>query len=293
MTTLTAERNGLPAVAPGTKLWGEVISWTGPGAAVRYADVVAALRDAGLDASAARPLLARHAFARACKKLARQRIIRPVAEDQATITFQFTQESRAGDRYDYTLETMLTLEKATGEVRCGLPGLATLAQEHLDRAIDTRTGGDLTRLVQRLFERRADLFPIRDRGGVYFVPQAHSGFVDQVERFLGRVGGRLARFPVPAGTPHGDRSVRQAVADGLVALIAEHRAAVAAFGADTREATLARAAERVKLVRHKLSAYAEYLADERAKLERDLADAAGELRAKVEALAAVAPDAAP
>src|SRR5262245_10136499 len=103
MTSVCTDRNGRPAVAPGTRLWGEVISWTRPGAAVRYADLVAALRDDGLEESAARPLLARHACARACHKLARHRIIRPVAEDQSSITFQFTQESRAGDRYDYPL----------------------------------------------------------------------------------------------------------------------------------------------------------------------------------------------
>src|SRR5205823_13693991 len=108
-----------------------------------------------------------HAFARACKKLARDRIIRPVAEDAEAITFQFTQESRAGDRYEYTLETMLRLEKATGKVRRDLAGLATLAQELLDRAIDHRTGVDVTRLIQRLFYRPADLFPVREAGGVY------------------------------------------------------------------------------------------------------------------------------
>ena len=51
---------------------------------------------------------------------------------------------------------MLTLDKATGKVTCELPGLATLAQEELDRCIDARTGGDVTRVVQRLFERRAE-----------------------------------------------------------------------------------------------------------------------------------------
>lgn len=91
-----------------------------------------------------------------------------------------------------------------------------------------------------MFERRADLFPIRDRGGVYFVPQPHAAFVDGVQTFLGKVNGRLARFPVPAGTPPGDRSVKDAVAGGLAELIAEHRAAVALFAADTRESTLNR-----------------------------------------------------
>jgi hypothetical protein len=286
MTTPTAPRNGPPAVAPGTRLLGEVISWTCPGAAVRHADLVAALADAGLDTSVARELLPRHAFSRACKKLAKDRIIRPVAEDDATITFQFTAESRAGDEYEYTLETMLALEKGTGKVKCELAGLATLAQELVEQAIDARTGTDITRCVKRLFDRHADLFPVREKGSVYFVPQAHADFVAKVQAFLGRVNGRLARFPVPEGTPQGDRSVKDAVATGIAAMIEDHRAAVEGFGADTRKDTLERAAERVRQVRHELPAYAEYLADERARLERELADAAAALRAEVERLAA-------
>lgn len=289
MSLPSAHRNGLPVLPPGARFLGEVISWTCPGAAVRHADLVAALAEAGLDAGVARELLPRHTFARACKKLARDRIIRPVSEDQTTVTFQFTQESRAGDKCEYTLETMLALEKATGKVRCELAGLATLAQELVNHAIDVRTGGDITRCVKRLFDRHADLFPVREKGSVYFVPQAHAGFVERVQAFLGRVGGRLARFPVPEGTPQGDRSVRDAVAAGLAAMIEEHRAAVEGFGSDTRRDTLERAAERVRQVRHKLSAYAEYLADERLRLERELADAAAALRDKVERLATAEP----
>ena len=36
MTAPPATRYGFPALAPGTKLLGEVIAWTGPGAAVRH-----------------------------------------------------------------------------------------------------------------------------------------------------------------------------------------------------------------------------------------------------------------
>src|SRR5207302_9697820 len=119
-------------------------------------------------------------------------------------------------------------------------------------------------------DRQANLFPTRDRAGVYFVPREHAGFVDNVQPFLGKVNGRLARFPVPAGTTHGDRSVGDAVACGIAALIEEHRAAVGTFGEDTRPSTLERAAERIRLTRHKLEAYAEYLAEERTRLEGDL-----------------------
>ena len=285
MTTLTAPRNGILPFAPGTRLHGEIITWAAAGVAIRHRDLVTALRDCDLDDGVARELAPRHAFTRACKKLARRRIIRQVAEDDTHLRFQFTAEKKEADHFIYELETLLTLEKATGRVTCDLPGLAALAQEHLDACIEARTGGDVTRIVQRLFERQADLFPIRDQGGAYFVPQEHLDFLDRVQAFLGRLNGKMNRFPVPAGTAHGDRSVREAVAAGLAGLIAEHEAAIAGFGEDTRPATLERAAERIRLTRHKIEAYAAYLAEEREHLERDLADASGKLRAKVEALA--------
>jgi hypothetical protein len=64
-------RNGFPAIAPGTRLLGEVISWTCPAVTVRHRAVIEALRDATLDETVARELAPRHAFSRACKKLAR------------------------------------------------------------------------------------------------------------------------------------------------------------------------------------------------------------------------------
>jgi hypothetical protein len=287
MIASTTPANGLPfALREGTRLHGEILTWSCDGVAVRHADLVTALKDAELDEGVARELAPRHAFARACRKLARDRIIRQVAEDEKCITFQFTQECRTGDRFEYTLETLLVLDKSSGKVSCELPGLASLAQERLDEAIVARTGGDVTRIVQRLFERRADLFAIRPKGGCSFVPIAHAGFVDGVQRFLGRINGRLLHFPVPAGTSEGDRSVKEAVASGLAAMIEEHRSAVACFGEDTGADTLERAAERIRLTRHKVSAYAEYLAGERSRLEKELVLASSELRAKVEALSA-------
>jgi hypothetical protein len=274
----------VPVVA-GTRLLGEVIAWACPGVRVTHSDLVRALEDAGLDPAVARELAPRHAFSRACKRLSDQRIIRPVSEDAAAVTFQFTQETRADDRYEYRLETTLSLDKQTGTVSCELPGLATLAQEELDRCIAARTGSDVTRVIQKLFEQNADLFPIRPQGGCYFAPACHAAFTDKIQELLNRVGGRLLRFPVPAGTVEGDRSVTQAVADGLAAVVAEHRAAVAQFGADTRADTLHRAAEKIRTTKFKLQTYAEYLAGEKERLDRAVAAAEGELRARVAELA--------
>ncbi len=272
----------LPAsVAARTRLLGEVIAWACPGLSVPHSTLVEALDAAGLDPAVARELAPRHAFARACRVLSERRIIRPVAEDATTIKFQFTAESREDDRYEYTLETMLTLDKQTGSVTCPLPGLATTAQEELDRCVAVRNGSDVTRIVQKLFERQADLFSIRPAGGTYFVPQRHADFIDKIQDLLNRVGGRLLRFPVPAGTPEGDRSVTQAVADGLAAVVAEHRAAVSQFGDDTRHDTLERAADKIRSTKFKVLAYAEYLTGEKERLDAALATAERELREKV------------
>ena len=106
-----------------------------------------------------------------------------------------------------------------------------------------------------------------------------------MQAFLGRLNGHVLRFPVPAGTPEGDRSVKESVAAGLAAVIADHRQAVAQFGADTRDHTLERAADKIRRTQFKVEAYAEYLLDEKAHLDRVLAEARAELRAKVAALA--------
>jgi hypothetical protein len=126
--------------AAGTRLLGEVIAWTCPGLSVPHLALVEALGASELDPGVARELAPRHAFARACRRLSDRRIIRLVAEDAATLTFQFTAESRAGDRFEYVMETLLKLDKQTGTVTCDLPGLATVAQEELDRRIAVRTG---------------------------------------------------------------------------------------------------------------------------------------------------------
>jgi hypothetical protein len=281
-----AGANGPLAVAPGTRLLGEIITWSCPGVSIRHAALIQALREAGLDEKVARELAPRHAFTRACKKLSERRIIRAVSEDSHELRFQFTSEQLEGGRFRYDLEAVLALDKHTGRVSCDVPNLATLAQEQLDQCIANRNGQDVTRIIQRLFEKNADLFPIRDRGGCYFVPERHAGFVDQIDSLVRALKGSLRRFPVPAGTAHGDRSVKEAVASGIAALIAEHSAAVEGFGADTRPDTLTRAAERIRQTRFKLESYAAYLAEERARLERDLADAQAALRAKVESLTA-------
>ena len=59
------------------------------------------------------------------------------------------------------------------------------------------------------------------------------------------------------------------------------------FGGDTREATFEKAASQIQQARFKVEAYAGYLAEEQARLESLLNEAAEKLRSKVEGLMSV------
>lgn len=279
------------AVAPGTELHGEIITWSMGGNPVPHSELVAALEANDLPTGVIREMLPRHAFTRACSKLREQRIIRRVEETDAEIRFQFTVERRTSDGFEYDRETILTLDKADGAIACDLPDLANAARAAFDQAMGLRTPGDVTKVIQRLFDNEADLFSIRPQGGCYFVPAAYADFVARVEAFVARLGGSIGRFPVPKGTAHGDASVRVSVAEGMAGMIRDHMDAIESFDVSTHASTMEKRAEAIRTTRHKLMSYAEYLGAEKERLEATVFEAADLLRARVELLSAEKADA--
>ena len=263
------------------KMLGEIITWKIQGVAISHADLLSGLMASDLDCDVAKELAPRNAFARACSKLDSERIIRKIAEDHATITFQFTREANEGGKFHYYFESLLFLNKYSGGITSENLELEQLAKEEFGRCMEARTANDVTRLVQRLFERHADLFSIRDQGGVYFVPEEHHDFIAKVERFVRNIGGSLQRFPIPAGSPQGDRAVQEAVAHGLQTIIDEHLQAVQKFGEDTRPDTLRRAEEKVRATKLKIEGYSFYLDKKREDLEASLQQASELLRTRM------------
>jgi hypothetical protein len=272
-------------VAPGAELHGEIITWSMGGNPVAHSELVAALEANDLPTDVVRELLPRHAFTRACSKLREQRIIRRIEETDAEIRFQFTAERRESDGFAYDREATLVLSKADGAISCDVPELAVAARAAFDEAMGLRTPGDVTKTIQRLFDREADLFSIRPQGGCYFVPAAYTDFVARVESFVSRLNGTIGRFPVPKGTAHGDASVKVSVAEGMAGMIREHLEAVESFDVNTQPATFEKRAEAIKTTRYKLLAYAEYLGSEKERLEATVFEAADLLRARVELIA--------
>ncbi len=273
MTTATRSRKSrkpasLPVNKAGLSLLGEIIAWEIPtGTTVRHQELVAALQAAGLDDSAARVLHKRHAFVRACRELAADRLVRNLDEDADSVTFQFTAERKQADRFEYTFEATVTLNKQTGDVTGSDAALATQVKAKLDHCEEVRDVKDITRVIQALFRHQADLFPIKWPVAVYFVPQQHAAFLDKVERFVTALGGRLPRFPVPDGTQQGNQSVSNAVSDALFETLNEYEEAISTISIKTRDATLDSASQKIQAAQWKVKQYSDLLGAHAARLE--------------------------
>ncbi len=280
------------AEADGLKLLGHVVTFGSRSASThRYADVVQALKDAGLNPAHAKRLLPEHAFSRACHKMRKEHVIDELTEDGDSLTFQLTNREKrldgAGDvRWVYSPETLLTLDTKTGRVACKDGQIEARAQELLDQALDTRTTLDITNILRKLFGEQADLLPVPGAIGVYVVPIEYADFLEQIRAFLHALGRKPHLIPIPAGTKHGDEAVQAAVESYLEEMIAEHLAKIDEFSVTTRPHTIRERAAKITETRVKIRAYAEYLGDLRDKLLETVDDADQRLLEKVHALTA-------
>lgn len=203
------------------ELLGEIISWESP-PEVSINALRDALRGAGFKEELARDMLPRHAWARAAKKMEDERVIDKIEDASGVMLFQFTKKHLEDKRWDFSVETILALDKATGKVSCGQWALESQAQRLIDEQVGKRSASDVTRIVQGICRSQADLFPIRKQGGVYFVPDRHSWVIGSLSVLMNAIGGTLTRFPVPAGNTQGRQSAAQIMQEELHSRIDEH-----------------------------------------------------------------------
>ena len=193
------------SVSSGPPVLGEILHWSCAGVTVRYHEVVAALRGAELTEGGAGPLAPRHAYRRASQALAAAGLLHTVREDAQELLFQFAAPGSTAACGGAEAATLLILDKATGTVTGPAAEPVARAQAAWDRCLATHGAAVLTRLVRQLFAGPADLFPLAAAGGAYFCPREHGAVIDRVHTFLRTLHGRLARFPVAAGTVVGNR----------------------------------------------------------------------------------------
>lgn len=272
-----------------TTLLGEVVSWLTRGCGrVTVHGVRSALIDAGLPVEAALDLAPKNAFRRAITQLRKERVIKQLPQEEADkVRFQLNRQILLANEFHFPREAAVELDMTTGDITCDDSEIQELARKLYADALATRTANDITRLLGKLFERRADIYSINaEKGGSYFVPAEHLQFVDQVDKFLKSLGGQLRRFPVPKGDQRGNESVAQSIRDGLEQHVRELQAAVEGWDESTKGQTMERQAERFKVARHKVESLAVYLGDQVQGLLEQVQAANDGMRRKIESLAA-------
>ena len=235
---------------------GTIVSWKAPKEVLLEA-LEKALEDAGFDPKKlCRPMIARDAFTRAARELSESRVIDKVAEDETTISFQFTKKWIEAQEFKFDKEFVLTVHKETGTIAGGTPELAKTAFDLLVQHQGKRNTSDVSRLIQKIVESEGgDLIPLRESGGVYFVPDSHKDLVDAIRKLLKDIGGYLSSFDIRFGATDTQDSVAEAMTNHLSDLISQFRESCTEIKPDSADWLVDRRKGTIKSIKDKLECY--------------------------------------
>lgn len=172
---------------------------------------------------------------------------------------------------------------------------AYAVQSAFAEARRTMVAADVSAVVRRIFERSEhfnELIPLRERGGVYFVPDKAANMVDAARAFVEGVGGKFSSYSVEwQPGDHTEKAIAQAVTDHLYGLLAEFRESMlAAAQCKKPDAAIARRAKHAQDLRVQIASYAQLLGAVSGDLIRKLE--AAEVEAATVAAKAVADEVA-
>lgn len=272
---------------PGQLGW--IVSWKVP-SEVPLTSLRDALRTAGMDTDLAGDMSTQNALRRALRDMNESRVIRKLRHDGDNVYFQITHEEKTEAKIEYWREAEVCLD-GSGIVTCDVPELAdqarVLLQEHLAKRLTT----DLTRLLKTVFDRRkADLVPIREQGGAYFVPEHCHELVEQSRTLLDNIGGKLRSFAVRLGCGDTKASVAESLSQYLGDLVGEFRESLEGISSETRGFLIERRAARVAELRQKLSTYRGLLSGYADVLAADIDAADQQLAAAIAGVPPPAPE---
>lgn len=267
---------------------GWIVSWKVP-SEVPLSVLRDALRAAGMDTDLAGDMSTQNALRRALRDMNESRVIRKLRADGDNIYFQITHEEKTDTKIEYWREAEVCLE-GCGNVTCDVPELADEARMLLGQHLAKRLTTDLTSLLKRVFDKRkADLVPIRDQGGAYFVPEHCQELVDQSRDFLNAIGGKLRSFAVRLGCGDTKASVAESLSKYLADLVGEFRESIAGIDGG-KSYLIERRAGRVAELRQKLSTYRGLLSGYADVLSADIDAADKQLAAAIAGVSHTAPE---
>ena len=261
---------------------GQIVAWRVP-SSVSVDTLRAALAAARLNPDLAGDLHPRYVLARALRDMKSGRVICKLKQiDENTVSFQLTLQQAGATQVDYQREAVVTLDLRSSVINADNPLIETIARDLVKEHAAKRLTNDLTRLVQHVYDQhRADLIPIRDQGGAYFVPDQHRALVDQSRVFLFAIGGRLNSFAVRLGCSDTAESVAESMADYLQRLITEFRESCADVTVDSRRGVVNRRNEQAAELRRRLECYRGLLGAAATGIDTAIDEAEKELLAKI------------
>jgi hypothetical protein len=260
---------------------GTIVTWRVP-SSVGLTQLRESLQKTGLGETLAADMHPRHALSRALREMKEGRVIRTLRREGDLLYFQFTTEHFDAAEITYTKEAELTLNLETSCIECTVPEIAEHARKLLAEHLNKRLTSDLTRLVQRVYEaKRADLIPIREQGGAYFVPDMHRELVNQTRQLLDDIGGKLRTFDVRLGSADTSASVADSLSEYLTDLIREFRSSCENVNNETGKKSVEHRHEKIAELRRKLECYGGLLSTYSATINSQIEAAEKELMEKL------------
>lgn len=205
MNIVAKYKNGLQDV----DILGFVTYWTVNGIDITRDKLISIMKACNLNEKLARQHNYRCAVIRSLRDMEEARIIRLVHEDPARLLYQFTAENKIGEvenaRLEYDPETVVTIDKDmyrdTQDLAKSVSGRPDIVEKLLalfNEKKDKYGSSDITRLVQRIFNEKADIVALRPQGGVYFIPSNFADVVESVKQMLAQIGNStFESLPMP------------------------------------------------------------------------------------------------
>lgn len=157
-------------------------------------------------------------------------------------------------------------------------------QNAYNKARENMVAGDVSLAVQDIFRRSAhwcELIPLRDRGGVYFVPDSAREMIEKARTFVEGVRGSFSSYAVEwQPGDYTERAIVESVSGHLYGLVDAFRESMmAAAQAKNPTAALERRVEHAQALRGQIGAYSAMLGAIAADLSRKVQEAEREAAA--------------
>lgn len=172
--------------AVSTSRSGEIVTWRVRNVFVERQELLKALRKHGLNAHVLEPKKGTY-LQRAIHQCTQDDVIRPIGEDADCISYAIVGETAdLGLRSWYgEMRESVTLDKKTGALSFRhQSALSDRIRNQLSVGSGKLLSVDVGRVIRRVLEGDASGKPLRDTGGVYFVPFTHFRRIDALEAAL-------------------------------------------------------------------------------------------------------------